>query len=86
MLSQIPSILGAQPNIRILGKDKTLFGYTFSDTKNHGLMLIFVNFTRSTTISQTLYIEGDSHSGLVSAVHYPKHQDIQWQYWPFDGE
>lgn len=85
-LSQIPAILGAQPTIRIPGKKKTIYGYTFSDTKNHGLMLIFVNFMRSTTITQTLYVEGDSDTGIVTAVHNPDPREIEWKYWPFTEE
>lgn len=81
---QIVEIIGAQPSLRMPQKDYTLFGYTYADTKSHGLMLLVVNFTRSTTVTDTLYIEVDAKSGVVSNVYFPKHHELEWRFWPFD--
>ena len=81
---QIVEIIGAQPSMRMPQKDYTLFGYTYADTKSHGLMLLVVNFTRSTTATDTLYIEVDAKTGVVSNVYFPKHHELEWRFWPFD--
>ena len=50
-ISELENILKVQPTFRMPGKDMILLGYTYSDTKNNGLMLIAVNFMRSTTVT-----------------------------------
>ena len=81
--AQVADIIGAQPSLRMPQKDYTLFGYTYADTKSHGLMLLIVNFTRSTTATDTLYIEVDAKTGVVSNVYFPKHHELEWRFWPF---
>lgn len=81
---QVADIIGAQPTLRMPQKDYTLFGYTYGDTKSNGLILILFNFTRSTTMTDTLYIETDNETGLVSHVYFPKHHEVDWRFWPFD--
>ena len=83
---QVADVIGAQPTMRLPGKDQTLFGYTYGDTKSHGLMLILVNFTRSTTVTDTLYVQVDNKTGLVTDVHHPPHHDIEWRWWPFEDD
>jgi len=83
---EIADIIGAQPTMRVPGKDYLLFGYTYGDTKNNGLMLLAFNFMRSTTVTDTLYIAVDERTGLVAAVHYPKHHEIEWRFWPFGDD
>lgn len=81
--ADLADILGAQPTMRIPGKGTTLNAYTFADTKSHGLMLIVVNFVRSQTVTETLYVETDSASGLVTRVLPPAPHEIDWRFWPF---
>ena len=49
-----------------------------------GLMLLFVNFDRSTTVTDTLYVEGDKTTGLVSSLVVPEKRELEWRFWPFD--
>ena len=84
--ADLASILGAQPTMRMPGKERVLLGYTYGDTKSNGLVLILFNFSRSTTVTDTLYIEADAKTGLVTAVYPPKKHDIEWRFWPFDDE
>jgi len=79
----VANIIGAQPTMRLPGKERLLFGYTYADTKNNGLMLLVLNFMRSTTVTDTLYIEADAKTGLVSQVYLPKHHELEWRFWPF---
>ncbi len=82
-ISELENILKAQPTLRIPGKDMTLLGYTYSDRKNNGLMLIAVNFMRSTTVTDTLYIEADPATQIVRKVHIPPKRTLEWRFWPF---
>lgn len=82
----IVKIIGAQPTMRLPQKDYTLYGYTYGDTKVNGLVLILFNFTRSTTVTDTLYVEVDAKTGVVSQVYYPRHHEIEWRFWPFGDD
>ena len=82
-ISELENILKVQPTFRMPGKDMTLLGYTYSDTKNNGLMLIAVNFMRSTTVTDTLYIEADPVTQNVRKVHIPPKRTPEWRFWPF---
>ena len=82
-ISELENILKVQPTFRMPGKDMTLLGYTYSDTKNNGLMLIAVNFMRSTTVTDTLYIEADPVTQIVRKVHIPPKRTPEWRFWPF---
>lgn len=82
-VSELADILGTQPTMRMPGKGTALYAYTFSDTKNHGLMLVVVNFVRSQTVTETLYIEADPSTGLVTKVLPPTSHEIDWRFWPF---
>lgn len=82
-ISELENILKVQPTLRMPGKDMTLLGYTYSDTKNNGLMLIAVNFMRSTTVTDTLYIEADPVTQIVRKVHIPPERTLEWRFWPF---
>ena len=82
-ISELENILKVQPTFRMPGKDMTLLGYTYSDTKNNGLMLIAVNFMRSTTVTDTLYIEADPVTQIVRKVHIPPKRTLEWRFCPF---
>ena len=82
-VSELENILKVQPTLRMPGKDMTLLGYTYSDTKNNGLLLIAVNFMRSSTVTDTLYIEADSVTQIVRKVHIPPKRTSEWRFWPF---
>ena len=82
-ISELENILKVQPTLRMPGKDMTLLGYTYSDTKNNGLMLIAVNFMRSTTVTDTLYIEADPVTQIVRKVHISPKRTLEWRFWPF---
>ena len=82
-ISELENILKVQPTFRMPGKEMTLLGYTYSDTKNNGLMLIAVNFMRSTTVTDTLYIEADPVTQIVRKVHIPPERTLEWRFWPF---
>ena len=82
-VSELDDILKMQPTLRMPGKDMTLLGYTYSDTKNNGLMLVVFNFMRSETVTDTLYIEADPVTQIVKKVYIPPKRTLEWRFWPF---
>lgn len=81
--SELDALLQAKPTLQLPGKDVRTLAYSFSDTKHHGLMLILVNFTRSTTVAETLYVEVDPETRVVQNVRRPNLPQIEWRFWPF---
>ena len=79
-------ILRADPSMIMPGKKATTLGYTYSDTKANGLILILFNFTRSQTVAQTMYLEIDPATRVVVKKHVPSKREIEWRFWPFGGE
>lgn len=80
---QLPVLLRAEPTMRLPGKDRQILGYTFSDTKSNGLVLILLNFSKTQTVAETLYVEVDSATQVVRKVHVPSRPDIKWDWYPF---
>ena len=76
-------ILKAEPQMRLPGRESTLLAYSVGDTKHNGLMLVVVNFSRSTSSLETLYVEVDPQTKVVSAVHIPELREPEWRFWPF---
>ena len=81
--SDVPRILGAQPTMRMPSKDRGVLGFTYADTKSNGLMLILFNFSRSSTVADTLYVEVDAKTDLVTNIYVPPSREIEWRFWPF---
>ena len=81
--AEVPAILGAQPMMRMPGKDTKMMGFNYADTKSHGLMLILFNFTRSGTVADTLYVESDARTDVVTRVYIPPKRELEWRFWPF---
>lgn len=80
---ELDGILLAKPTMRMQAGDVTTLAYSFSDTKHNGLMLVLVNFSRSTTLAETLYVDVDRKSGKVKKVHRPRVPEPEWRFWPF---
>lgn len=80
--ADLRAILDGDPTVRMPVKDRTVLGYTYSDTKSHGLMLILFNFMKTQTVSATVYVELDAQ-GVVSRVTVPEERTVPWEFWPF---
>ena len=80
----VPRLLKADPTMRMPGKDRVLYGFNYSDTKTCGLMLLIFNFSRTTSAAQTLYVETDSQTDIVTSVYIPEREELEWRFWPFD--
>lgn len=84
--SELENILLAKPTTRIPAEGFHTLAYSFSDTKQNGLVLVVVNFSRSTTVAETLYVDVDSGTGKVKKVHRPHIPAVEWRFWPFSDK
>lgn len=82
--AELYKLLEAAPTMVLPGTKSSLYVYTFSDTKRHGLMLGAINLSKSNTVSKTLYIEVDNESDVVLGVRIPMAGEPKWEFWPFE--
>lgn len=80
---ELTALLGAQPTMRMPGKEFTTLGYSYSDTKANGLVLILFNFTRSSTVADTMYVLVDAKTDVVRRLYVPPVREVEWCFWPF---
>lgn len=82
--SELSTILQAQPTrMRRAGKSVT-YEYSYSDTKTKTFTLLIVTFSRTENVTETLYVESDAESGIVTSVPRLRHHEPEWRFWPFD--
>lgn len=85
-VAHLSQILGAEPTMRMPVGPRLILGYTYADTKSNGLVLILLNFSRSQTVTDTLYVEADAETGTVVKTHIPPEREIEWRFWPFGDD
>lgn len=82
----LPALLGAQPTRKRTEGRTVTYEYTYSDAKSKTFTLIIVSFSRTEDVTETLYIETDAETGLVTRVPKLRHHDPEWRFWPFGEE
>ena len=83
-VAALPQILGAQPTRkRTVGKTTT-FEYSYSDAKTKSFSIILFSWARTENVTETLYVEADSETGLVTNVPRLERREPEWRFWPFD--
>ena len=82
----LPSVLKAQPTReRRLGNLVT-YEYSYSDAKTETFTLILVSFSRTEDVTETLYVETDAATGLVTRVPKLTPHEPEWRCWPFGDD
>ena len=82
----LPRLLQAQPTRkRKSGKDLTL-EYSYSDSKTKVFTLIIVSFSRTESVTETLYVEADAETGVVTRVPRQNRHEPEWRFWPFGDD
>ena len=85
-VADLPQLLQAQPTRkRKLGNDLTL-EYSYSDSKTKVFTLIIVSFSRTESVTETLYVEADAEAGVVTRVPRQKRHEPEWRFWPFGDD
>ena len=84
--NELAGLLRAEPTLRLPGKETQTLGYTFAETKSNGLILIILNFSKTQTVTETLYVEVDAATQVVRKVHIPGRPEIKWEWNPFGEE
>ena len=85
-VADLPRLLQAQPTRkRKSGNDLTL-EYSYSDSKTKVFTLIIVSFSRTESVTETLYVEADAETGVVTQVPRQKRHEPEWRFWPFGDD
>lgn len=83
---ELPSILKAQPTRKRREGRLVTYEYSYSDAKTKTFSLILVSFSRTEDTTETLYVESDAETGLVTRVPKLERHDPEWRWWPFGEE
>jgi len=84
-VAELPRLLNAQPTRkRTLGKTAT-FEYSYSDVKTKSFSLIIFTWSRTENVTETLFVEADAETGVVTSVPRLDHHEAEWRFWPFDN-
>lgn len=85
-VGQLPKILGAQPTRKRVEGKTAVYEYSYSDAKTEALTLLIVNFSRTENVTETLYVEADSETGVVTSVPRLIPHEPEWRCWPFNDD
>ena len=81
---ELSVILQAQPTRVRRNGNVVTHEYSYSDTKTKTFTLLIVTFSRTENVTETLYVESDAESGVVTSVPRLRHHEPEWRFWPFD--
>lgn len=85
-VSDLSGLLRAQPTRMHKAGDNLVYEYSYSDAKTKVFTLILLSFSRTESVTETLYIEADAKSGVVTRVPRQKRHEPEWRFWPFGDE
>lgn len=85
-IADLPNILQAQPT-RMHKTDHCLvYEYSFADSKTKVFTIILLSFSRTESVSETLYVEADIETGVVTRIPQLSQHDPEWRFWPFGDD
>ena len=82
--SELSTILQAQPTRMRRNGNVVTYEYSYSDTKSKTFTLLILTFSRTENVTETLYVEADAESGVITSVPRLRHHEPEWRFWPFD--
>ena len=85
-VADLPRLLQAQPTRMHKAGKEQVYEYSYSDSKTKVFSLIIVSFTRTESVTETLYVEADAETGVVTRVPRVKRHEPEWRFWPFGDE
>ncbi len=85
-VADLSRLLQAQPTRMHKEGNVQVFEYTYSDTKTKVFTLILLSFSRTESVTETLYVEADAGTGVVTRVPRQKRHEPEWRFWPFGDE
>ena len=85
-VAELPKLLQAQPTRMQRTADKLVCEYSYADSKTKAFTLILLNFSRTESVTETLYVEADAETGVVTRVPRQVRHEPEWRFWPFGDE
>ena len=84
--ADLPALLAGQPTRKRFEDGKTIYEYSYSDAKTETFSIIVLSFSRTEDVSETLYVEVDPKTGLVTRVPKLTAHEPEWRCWPFGDD
>lgn len=84
--SDLSRLLQTQPTRMQKAGNVRIYEYSYSDSKSEVFTLIIVTFSRTESVTETLYVETDAETGVVTRVPRQKRHEPEWRFWPFGDE
>jgi len=85
-VAELPVLLNAQPTRKRTAGKTTTFEYSYSDAKTKSFSIIIFTWSRTENVTETLYVEADASTGVVTGLPYLDHREPEWRFWPFDED
>ena len=85
-VAELPTLLKAQPTRQRAEGRTVTYEYSYSDTKSETFTIILLSFSRTEDVTETLYVETDAATGLVTRVPKLTRHEPEWRCWPFGDE
>ena len=85
-VSDLSRLLQAQPTRMQKAGNVRTYEYSYSDSKTKVFTVILLSFSRTESVTETLYVEADAETGVVTRVPRQKRHEPEWRFWPFGDE
>ena len=85
-VADLSRLLQAQPTRLHKQGNDLICEYSYADSKTKVFTLLLLSFSRTESVTETLYIEADAESGVVTRVPRQRRHEPEWRFWPFGDE
>ncbi len=83
---ELQEILRAQPTRKRPEGGSVTYEYSYADSRTKMFSIIILTFSRTENVTETLYIETDAASGVVTRVPKLVRHEPEWRFWPFGDD
>ena len=84
--ADLSKLLQAQPTRMHKTGNALVCEYSYADSKTKVFTLILLSFSRTESVTETLYVESDAETGVVTRVPRLVRHEPEWRFWPFGDE
>lgn len=85
-VADLSRLLQAQPTRLHKQGNDLICEYSYADSKTKVFTLLLLSFSRTESVTETLYIEADAEAGVVTRVPRQRRHEPEWRFWPFGDE
>lgn len=85
-VADLSRLLQAQPTRQHKRGTDLVYEYSYADSKTKVFTLVLLSFSRTESVTETLYVEADAGTGVVTRVPRQRRHEPEWRFWPFGDE